>query len=57
MTVMGHPINLRDYEALARDRLSKGLYDWYAGGAADDFRAQHDHGCKDTHTDDGHGCQ
>src|SRR2546422_4465171 len=34
---MGHPINLRDYEALARDRLPKGLYDWYAGGAADEI--------------------
>jgi 4-hydroxymandelate oxidase len=30
-------INLRDYEAAARDRLRKELYDWYAGGAADEI--------------------
>ena len=34
---MDLPINLRDFEVLARDRLAQGLYDWYAGGAADEI--------------------
>ena len=29
------PINLLDYEQLARDKLSKSVYDYYAGGADD----------------------
>lgn len=30
------PINLADYEALARDRLEASVYDYYAGGADDE---------------------
>ena len=31
------PINLHDYEALAREHLSEMIYDYYAGGAADEL--------------------
>ena len=31
------PINLNDYEALARERLPKMIYDYYAGGATDEL--------------------
>ena len=33
-------ISIRDFEVRARDRLAQGLYDWYAGGAADEITLQ-----------------
>jgi 4-hydroxymandelate oxidase len=35
MSSESQPINLLDYEQLARDKLSKSVYDYYAGGADD----------------------
>jgi 4-hydroxymandelate oxidase len=34
---MTTPLNYRDYEALARERLSPSAYDYYAGGAGDEI--------------------
>ena len=34
------PINLDDYETLARQRLSQKIYDYYAGGAEDELTVQ-----------------
>jgi isopentenyl diphosphate isomerase/L-lactate dehydrogenase-like FMN-dependent dehydrogenase len=31
------PLNLQDYEQLARERLPRAVYDYYAGGAADEI--------------------
>jgi 4-hydroxymandelate oxidase len=33
---MDEPLNLREYEARAKERLGLGPYDWFAGGAADE---------------------
>jgi (S)-2-hydroxy-acid oxidase len=34
---MTEPLNLQDYEQLARDRLPQMVYDYYAGGAGDEI--------------------
>ncbi len=34
---MIEPLNLRDYEQLARERLPPMVYDYYAGGAGDEI--------------------
>ena len=31
------PLNLNDYETLARERLPEMVYDYYAGGAGDEL--------------------
>jgi isopentenyl diphosphate isomerase/L-lactate dehydrogenase-like FMN-dependent dehydrogenase len=33
---MNAPLNLQDYEALARERLPKMVFDYYAGGAGEE---------------------
>jgi len=31
-----HPLNVADYEALARERMDRGAFDYYAGGSGDE---------------------
>ena len=31
------PVNVREYEALAEERLEPGVYGYYAGGAGDEW--------------------
>ncbi|HSP56033.1 MAG TPA: alpha-hydroxy acid oxidase [Dehalococcoidia bacterium] len=32
-----HPVNVRDYESIARDKLDRQIYDFIAGGAEDEY--------------------
>ena len=34
---MPGPVNVEEFEAIARDRLEKSVYDYYAGGADDEI--------------------
>jgi 4-hydroxymandelate oxidase len=34
---MGEPVNIEEFEAIARDRLDRGAFDYYAGGADDEI--------------------